>query len=312
MDALAALRSAYASSRAVSIEGSDVVIDGERFAGSTQSAFRGADKRFLTLSTLVAFWEMQVAKPLPYHEYMKQCVTRNLGFVIVSDKDVLSSYLRGKSEAAGRVEVAPTASTPGGAAAAATTADAAVVDDGLSIRHAVTLEQLYRTRATVLECPTRNLREKVFEHFTTLAGASSTAAPAPVASGKRGGASGGAEPTPAPKRAREDPLKSFRGTPIIVVPASGASMINMYNVKALLQDGVYVRPDEACVELRPRPTAPLSGARRSPNDPPRLSPRSASLRPSAVATQPFVLALKSRRRLRSSGRTSRASLLSST
>lgn len=246
MDALNALRSAYASSRTVAIEGSDVVIDGERFPGSTPSAFRGADKRFLTLSTLVAFWDMQVAQKLPYPEYMRQCVSRSLGFVIVSDKDVLAAYLRGTGDAAGRVEAAPAAPSAAGAGAGAMAAEPSAADEGLSIRHAVSLEQLYRTRATVLDCPTRNLREKVFEHFTNLAGAATNSAPVAAAGSKRGAAPAPA-PSVAPKRAREDPLKSFRGTPIIVVPSSAASMINMYNVKALLQDSVYVRPDEACV-----------------------------------------------------------------
>ena len=251
------------------------MIDGVKYAGSAQTAFRGADNRLLELARVVAFWDFQVKADLPYGEYVKACGARKVGFVIITDRDVLAGYLKGTRDAAGRIDAraagegaTSAAAAAGGAGGAVSTAIttatggavAPAAEAALTIKAALQLEQLVRTRASVLECPTRNLREKVFEHFAAAAGAASTVAPAVALAGgvgagaKRGGngaagastaASATAVPTAALKRARADPLASFRGTPIIVVPAAVSSMINMFNAKSLLLDGAFVRPDDA-------------------------------------------------------------------
>ena len=289
MDPLSALRQAYSTGRPVTVEGLEVLIDGVRYAGSAQTAFRGADNRLLDLSRVVAFWDFQVKAELSYGEYVKACGARKVGFVIITDRDVLAGYLKGTRDAAGRIDARAASEGAGAAAAAAggiagggvvgvlgSSGDgggggggggggargstmaggvALPAPEALTIKAALQYEQLVRTRASVLECPTRNLREKVFEHFAAAAGGGAGAAsapasaPVPVSSKKGGGAAAAAAaaavPVAATKRARADPLASFRGTPIIIVPAAVSSMINMFNAKALLIDGAFVRPEDA-------------------------------------------------------------------
>ena len=275
MDPLSALRQAYSTGRPVTVEGLEVLIDGVRYAGSAQTAFRGADNRLLDLSRVVAFWDFQVKTELPYGEYVKACGARKVGFVIITDRDVLAGYLKGTRDAAGRIDARAASEGASAAAAAGGVAGgvagalgsggvgsaggsamaggvALPAPEALTIKAALQYEQLVRTRASVLECPTRNLREKVFEHFAAAAGVGAGAgagagASAPVPASKRGAAAAAAAavPVPATKRARADPLASFRGTPIIIVPAAVSSMINMFNVKALLLDGAFVRPEDA-------------------------------------------------------------------
>jgi hypothetical protein len=287
MDPLSALRQAYSTGRPVTVEGLEVLIDGVRYASSAQTAFRGADNRLLDLSRVVAFWDFQVKAELPYGEYVKACGARKVGFVIITDRDVLAGYLKGTRDAAGRIDAraasegASAAAAAGGGIAKGGVAGvlgssgggggggggaggsamaggvALPAPEALTIKAALQYEQLVRTRASVLECPTRNLREKVFEHFAAAAGVGAGAASAGAGAGvsasvpasKRGAAAAAAAaaavPVPATKRARADPLASFRGTPIIIVPAAVSSMINMYNAKALLIDGAFVRPEDA-------------------------------------------------------------------
>ena len=42
-----------------------------------------------------------------------------------------------------------------------------------------------------------------------------------------------------------DAFGGWRGTPIIVIPSSATSLINLFNVQAFLQDGRFVHPNDA-------------------------------------------------------------------
>jgi parafibromin len=135
--------------------------------------------------------------------------------------------------------------------------------DWAAVDWALRREIPFRTRANVLECGNRSLKDEVFKHFALAwsqdasggagsgAGAgkggaatgASVGAKRPAAAGA--GTSGASAPSDA-KRSRSSELPpGVRGTPIIIVPNSSSSLINMYNVQRFLEQGQWVPPDQA-------------------------------------------------------------------
>jgi parafibromin len=86
----------------------------------------------------------------------------------------------------------------------------------------------------------------VFKHFVDKA--PKPVAPTTEAGKKRSRASAAPASSSthaAPYRSLAPDLGSWRGTPIILVPSSATSLINLYNAAAFLQDGVFVPPADA-------------------------------------------------------------------
>jgi hypothetical protein len=210
-DALSALRDALAASRAVSIDGDSVVIDGARYPSSAPTSFRSVTKKMYDLGTVTA---CALLGDLPYPEYMKAARERKVGFVLVKEMAQIFEYLRGSAGGAGgagaaaggaggagaSASAAPTTPSSSSssssstssralgvgltaAAAAASAASAAAsLEDLQTIEWAMRKEIPYRTRSNVLECAgSRNLKEEVFQHFTLAWGATAGAGAAAAA-----------------------------------------------------------------------------------------------------------------------------------
>ncbi|KAJ2781639.1 accessory factor associated with RNA polymerase II [Coemansia javaensis] len=203
-----------------------------------------------------------------FYEYMKLTSTRGLQTVSFSDRATLLDYLTGKLAAVPAASSAAAAAAAGhkaaegrraparsadaagpgaGAAAAAAAADGDAPDAAGDVaRGILRRERVLVTTSTALSSG------KSFAHVAGLvkellpskpaAGAKGAAPAAPSAAAA---ASAGAAATAAAAAGQKHKPAGHRAPhrkrrdPIIVVPAATTAMINMYNIKALLQDHTF-------------------------------------------------------------------------
>jgi hypothetical protein len=246
-----------------------LTLEGAQYPASAPTGFVSSVQRVtFDLATLVVFWEFgrsafTAGRDINFSDYVKHCTERKCGFLLLMDIALVRDYLRGLSEAEGRVVVQE---ARGAAVRVGPLEDE---ESRWTAAKAMQQEVHFKTRRSVLECG-RNIKDDVFRHFIAApaadapgAGASSSssssssaAAAAAAAAGKRptsaaeaaggGGGGGGAKRARAdPTAKREEIMAKYRGTPIILVPSSASSIITLFNAKQLLEGGTFVHSDVA-------------------------------------------------------------------
>ena len=121
MDPLTALRACIINGRDSTIveDGNNLIIDGVTYDGNTPTAFKAGKDKTYPLFSIYYQWTMRDKIP---SEYIKKCTTLKLRFVLINDKKIVLSYLKGESDALDRIDQAilaagadtqPTLSTSG-------------------------------------------------------------------------------------------------------------------------------------------------------------------------------------------------------
>ena len=241
-----------------------LTIGGVEYAASAPTGFVYGKNTMYDLAALVVFWEFgrpsfEAGRDINLQEYLKHCTEqRKCKFVTPMDVGLVRDYLRGLSEASGRVvEV-----QEGMGAAAVKEGPLADEESRWTLESAMAHEMLVVSRRAVLDCG-RNLRNEVYELFDkspapAAAAASASASSSSSSSSSSAAAAAGGSKRPAEaagggsKRSRAEPgskldtiLANFKGTPIILVPNSSSNVISLYNAKQLLEGGEYVSTEEA-------------------------------------------------------------------
>eukprot|EP01138_Halocafeteria_seosinensis_P013350 gb/GECG01013636.1/.p1 GENE.gb/GECG01013636.1/~~gb/GECG01013636.1/.p1 ORF type:complete len:417 (+),score=37.97 gb/GECG01013636.1/:1-1251(+) len=282
MEALNKLRECIVKGRPVQEEGPYLVLDGQHtYPKQLKTPFRDENGR--QYYTLGALWLQYEYQNEPFMTYKSETQKREAGgFVLVTDKQVVLDYLVGNDTADKHIDLdfvpeeqendqgqdgsAPESSRSSSSAANAQGAtgskrrseastepgdgrknqrtstsqhDGKSPEDEVSrflppwcpksINEAIQYETVFRTRHSVLQAHTgKDLRDIAFEKFSR------------TSENKRGTVS-------AEIRARErrQYLIGKGGTPMIIVPNSLTSLINLYNIRPLLVEGKFIPPDEA-------------------------------------------------------------------
>ena len=274
---LHALRAAIAAGRTIELPAvfapsTILTLEGAQYPASAPTGFISFEKKSFDLATLAVFWDFgrvafTAGRDINFSDYVRHCSERKCGFLLLMDFALVRDYLRGLSEAEGRV-VAQEAR-----GALVRTGPLEDEESRWTVARAMQQEVHYKTRRSVLECG-RNIKDDVFRHFMAApaapaaggaggaggAGASSSSSSSSAAAAAAAGGGGGGSKRPAPaaaegaggKRVRADPaakrdeiLAKYRGTPIILVPSSASSLITLFNAKQLLEGGEYVPSDVA-------------------------------------------------------------------
>jgi Paf1 complex subunit CDC73 N-terminal len=103
MDPLTALRACIINGRDSSIveDGSNLIIDGVIYDGYTSTAFKAGKDKTYPLFSIYYQWIMKDKIP---SEYIKKCTSMKLRFVLINDKKIVLSYLKGESDALDRID----------------------------------------------------------------------------------------------------------------------------------------------------------------------------------------------------------------
>ncbi|KAJ2845345.1 accessory factor associated with RNA polymerase II, partial [Coemansia brasiliensis] len=207
-----------------------------------------------TLSALLYFFDH---RDQPFYEYMKASNTLGLQTVSFNDRAGLLDYITGKSDKAGAGAGTDSGKHTGGegdgggsrtdelaatAAASATGAGGAGGETGARADSANEVARnVMRRERTLVSTSTALSSNKSFAHVSELL---KELFPSKSAAGaKDKGAVGGAGSAAKPGGDAAGRRKSShrkRRDPIIVVPAATTAMLNMYNIKALLQNHEYI------------------------------------------------------------------------
>lgn len=251
MDLLTTLRQAVMGGKDVHIEDNNVVIDGVTYPGETMTAFTSLQKN-VTIIAVVLAWLNRDAKVT---QYSKEAKDKKIQMIVATAMKPLQQYLMGEADAA--AYLSKDFLSDAAARQATTASTSQTIEDMQSIEWAIRKEIPFKTRANVLEC-SRNLRDEVFRHFSMLPqadGSGPANAAAPSAGSKRPAPTSAASSAAVTSTSADDAKKrmrtstdvppGMRGTPIIIVPSSAASLINMYNAKQFLEGGQWVPPETA-------------------------------------------------------------------
>lgn len=252
MDPLQELRLAVTLGRTVELEDDNaVVLDETKFAGSTPTSFWKDQKKaaHANIASLVFFYQN---RSTGFGAYVTAATKRKLDIVIAAHKDYLVSFIEGKVEADARFvdtsfqaqsSAAPTSAQTGGVAVAKV-----VLDPGVALDIAIRNEIPYRTRYNVLDCGNKSLKDQIYEHFNRVEDEEKKRnGQVPAAAAKRPAAGGGVvdESRKRARTAQGDPA-AFRpppGTPIIILPPTASSLINMYNAEEFFARSNFVPVD---------------------------------------------------------------------
>lgn len=240
MDPLSALRQAIVNGKPVEVEKDSIIIDGTSYPANIQTAYRSASGALLNL---ISIWTLYECRTLPYQEYMAKALREKSQLVIVTEKDTLLQYLEGKTDASAHIDRSQLSGAVSSGAAALGSTE--VVEEKKSdIEVILTNEFDFVTRASVLDAvTTRNLRDEIFGLFTSPTDKPDVQSQTP---GEKRELVTAPQAVPSNRRrVARDVMSNFRGTPYIIVPPGTGSLINIYNIKKLLEDNEFVHPDRA-------------------------------------------------------------------
>ncbi|KAJ2671142.1 accessory factor associated with RNA polymerase II [Coemansia sp. RSA 1085] len=206
-----------------------------------------------TLSALLYFFDH---RDQPFYEYMKASNTLGLQTVSFNDRSGLLDYITGKSDkaGAGTTESGKQASgegdgsrlrtdelTAGAAATSAVGASGAGGDTGVGADLANEVARnVMRRERTLVTTSTALSSNKSFAHVSELLKELFPSKSAAGSKDKNAASGAGAAAKTGDAAGRRKSSHRKRRDPIIVVPAATTAMLNMYNIKALLQDHEYI------------------------------------------------------------------------
>jgi len=236
-----------------------VSIDGLTFPANTTTAYTASNKTHLDLATVLAFWEYgksiwESGRSLNYADYVRHARdVRKSGFVLILDVEGLRDYLRGQSEGEGKVDQKALQSAPESKGPVIRTTALASEEESFSVARAMAAEVTFKTRRSTLECG-RALKDDTYKLIldtSDAAGKGVRGGESSDGGNKRGASSTSsssattAASSKRPRPSGDELLASIKGTPIIIVPSAPTSIITIYNAKQLLEEGSYVKAEDA-------------------------------------------------------------------
>ncbi|KAJ2773435.1 accessory factor associated with RNA polymerase II [Coemansia nantahalensis] len=260
-DPLELLRQYTIQSKAVELVDKDGAVTSDLLQAATvrfggEGAFpRDTPTRYLRSNsesdhyTLSALLHFLGHRDQSFYEYMKTTNACGLQTVSFSDRVSLLDYLTGKlakipsASSTGASEKHAAGDGADGRRTRMRTADALAADDALGADAAGDITRgILRRERTLVTTTTALSSNKSFAHVAGLIKElfPSKGAAAPSSAAAAGAGAAAKEPGAAAAAAARKSSHRKRRDPTIVVPAATTAMLNMYNIKSLLQDHAFV------------------------------------------------------------------------